>query len=70
MLDELSRYRRVFPLGGAQYGLWTGLAHWLDGQKDQALVTWNEAHTTAHRHSLRQDEAMIAAEMRRRKKQI
>ncbi|MBR1156289.1 AAA family ATPase [Bradyrhizobium sp. JYMT SZCCT0428] len=68
-LDELKRYRRVFPLGGAQYGLWTGVAHWLDGQKSQALVAWNEALAIAQRLSLRQDESMIAAEMRRRQTQ-
>lgn len=68
-LNELRRYRRVFPLGAAQWGLWTGVAHWLDGQKDQALVAWNEALASARRLSLRQVEAMIAAEMRRRKKQ-
>jgi hypothetical protein len=65
-LDELKRYRRVFPLGGAQYGLWTGMAHWLDGQRNQALIAWNEALAIAQRLSLRQDESMIAAEMRRR----
>ena len=69
-LNELRRYRRVFPLGAAQCGLWTGVAHWLDGQKDQALVAWNEALANARRLSLRQDESMIAAEMRRRKKQV
>jgi hypothetical protein len=66
-LGELKRYRRVFPLGGAQYGLWTGMAHWLDGQNSQALAAWNEALAIAQRLSLRQDESMIAAEMRRRK---
>ncbi|MBR0867345.1 hypothetical protein JQ614_37660 [Bradyrhizobium diazoefficiens] len=66
-LGELKRYRRVFPLGGAQYGLWTGVAHWLDGQKSQAIAAWNEALAIAQRLSLRQDESMIAAEMRRRR---
>jgi AAA ATPase-like protein len=65
-LDELKRYRRVFPLGRAQYGLWTGMAHWLNGQKSKALVSWNEALAVAQKLSLRQDESMIAAEMRRR----
>ena len=69
-LNELYRYHRVFPLGAAQYGLWTGVAHWLDGQQDQALVAWNEALANARRFSLRQDESMIAAEMRRRQKQL
>jgi hypothetical protein len=65
-LNELHRYQRVFPLGTAQYGLWTGVAHWLDGQTDQALNVWNEALSSARRLALRQDESMIAAEMRRR----
>jgi class 3 adenylate cyclase len=67
-LNELNRYRRVFPLGNAQYGLWTGVAHWLDGQRDRALLAWNEALANARRFALRQDESMIAAEMRRRTK--
>jgi hypothetical protein len=41
----------------------------LDGRKDQALFAWNEALTDARRLSLRQDESMIAAEMRRRQAQ-
>jgi hypothetical protein len=68
-LHELDRYRRVFPVGAAQYGLWTGVARWLDGQEDQALAAWSEALAIAQRLSLRQDESMIAAEMRRRQTQ-
>ncbi len=68
-LHELNRYRRVFPVGAAQYGLWLGVAHWLDGRKDQALSTWKQALATARQFSLRQDESMIAAEMRRRQDQ-
>lgn len=67
-LTELHRYRRVFRLGDAQYGLWSGLSHWLNGQTDRALLVWNVAITTARELALRQDESMIAAEMRRRKR--
>jgi len=45
------------------------VAHWLDGKKSQALVAWSEALAIAQRLSLRQDESMIAAEMRRRQTQ-
>jgi hypothetical protein len=65
-LYELKRYSRVFPVGGPQYGLWTGVAQWLDGHKALALTTWKNAMATAKRLSLRQDETMIAAELRRR----
>jgi class 3 adenylate cyclase len=65
-LHELNRYRRVFPVGAAQYSLWLGVAHWLDGRDDQALSKWKQALATARQFSLRQDESMIAAEMRRR----
>jgi class 3 adenylate cyclase len=68
-LDELKCYSQVFPLGQAQFRLWKGTAHWLDGQRKQALVAWNEALAIAQRLSLRQDESMIAAEMRRRQVQ-
>jgi hypothetical protein len=68
-LHELKRYRRVFPVGAPQYGLWVGVAHWLDGRKDRAVSTWKQALAAARRLSLRQDEAMIAAEMRRRQDQ-
>jgi len=65
-LSELRRYSRVFPLGLAQCGLWTGLSLWLNGQTDKALAAWTQALAIARRFSLRQDESMIAAEMRRR----
>jgi class 3 adenylate cyclase len=65
-LYELKRYSRVFPVGGPQFGLWTGVAHWLDGRKALALSTWKNAMSMAKRLSLRQDESMIAAELRRR----
>jgi hypothetical protein len=65
-LRQLDRYRRVFPLGAAQHGMWTGVADWLDGRKERALSTWSQALATARRLSLRQDATMIAAEMRRR----
>jgi class 3 adenylate cyclase len=65
-LYELKRYRRVFPVGEAQYGLWNGVSHWLDGRNSLAISTWNSAIESARRLSLRRDEAMIAAEMRRR----
>lgn len=65
-LHELARYCRVFPVGTAQYGLWCGLAHWLDDSKERALSTWKQGLSAAKRLSLRQDEATIAAEIRRR----
>ncbi len=69
-LHELRRYSQVFPVGKPQYGLWTGVAYWLEGQKDQALLTWNRALSVAQQLSLRQDEAMIAAELRRRQDRL
>jgi len=65
-LRELDRYRRVFPLGTAQFGMWSGVAHWLDGRKPEAIAIWERALEIARRCSLRQDETMIIAEMRRR----
>lgn len=70
VLHELSRYCRVFPVGTAQYGLWCGLAHWLDDSKDRALSTWKQGLAAAKRLSLRQDEATIAAEIRRRQDNV
>jgi len=68
-LYELNRFRRAFPLGDTQYGLWLGVAHWLEGRRERAMSTWNQALTTARCRSLRQDEAIIAAEIRRRQDQ-
>jgi hypothetical protein len=65
-LRELKRYSRVFPIGEPQYGLWAGVAHWLDGRKSLAGLTWRKALAAARKLGLRQDETMIAAEMRRR----
>jgi hypothetical protein len=69
-LHELKRYSRVFRVGMPQYGLWAGVVLWLDRKVDQALVTWRRALSDAHRLSLRQDEAMIAAEIRRRQDRL
>jgi class 3 adenylate cyclase len=65
-LKELKRYSRVFPVGLAQRGLWLGVSNWLDGDKDRALSVWKQALSNARRLSLRKDESMIAAEIRRR----
>ena len=65
-LHELRRYSQIFPVGRSQYGLWMGVSQWLGGQREQALHTWNQALSVARQFSLRQDEAMIAAEIRRR----
>ncbi|CAN7757590.1 ATP-binding protein [Mesorhizobium sp. LjNodule214] len=65
-LHELKRYSRMFPVGTPQYGLWVGVAHWLDGRNDRAVSIWRQALTAAQRLSLRRDESMIAAEMRHR----
>jgi class 3 adenylate cyclase len=69
-LHELRRYSQVFPVGRPQYGLWAGVSYWLEGQKDKALLKWNQALSVSHQLSLRQDEAMIAAEIRRRQDRI
>jgi hypothetical protein len=65
-LHELKRFRRVFVVGAAQFGLWSGLSLWLDGRKERALSAWKRALATSQRLSLRQDESMRAAELRRR----
>lgn len=65
-LNELKSYSRMFPIGAAQYGLWAGVAHWLDGRRARAMSRWNEALQISQRLSLRLDESLIAAEIRRR----
>ncbi|RXG84079.1 AAA and adenylate/guanylate cyclase domain-containing protein [Bradyrhizobium zhanjiangense] len=69
-LYDLKRYSLAFPVGRAQYRLWKGVSNWLDGEKDHALTTWNQALLAAEELSLRQDRAMISAEMRRRQDRI
>ena len=69
-LRELKRYSKVFHVGIPQYGLWTGVVLWLEGKCDEALVTWKQALANAQRLSLRQDEAMIAAEIRKRQHRL
>jgi class 3 adenylate cyclase len=64
-LHELQRYSNVFSVGAAQLGLWTGVGHWLDGRRAQAFTVWRQALTTARDLSLRKDESIIAAEIRR-----
>ncbi len=65
-LYELKRYSRVFPVGAAQLKLWMGVGHWLDGRRDSALTDWKQALAAARHFSLRKDELIIAAEIRRR----
>ena len=65
-LHHLKRYSKVFPVGLAQLGLWTGVADWLDDRKDRALSNWKAALIVARKFSLRKDESLIAAEIRRR----
>ncbi|GLS32502.1 Adenylate and Guanylate cyclase catalytic domain-containing protein [Mesorhizobium albiziae] len=69
-LYELKRFCRTFPVGIAQYGLWRGVALWLDGRTKRALKVWKQAFAVASRLSLLQDKAMISAEIRRRRDQI
>lgn len=69
-LHELKRYSQVFPVGKPQYGLWAGVAYWLEGRKDRAFFTWNQALSVARKLSLRHDEAMIAAEIRHRQDRL
>jgi hypothetical protein len=65
VLRHLDKYRRAFPVGRAQYGLWCGVAAALDGRRDSARREWKEALAFAKRFSLRRDESLIAAEIRR-----
>ncbi|HKE96706.1 MAG TPA: hypothetical protein VKB34_20520, partial [Povalibacter sp.] len=65
VLRELNRYRRVFPVGEPQYLFWFGVARWLEGQQDAALTLWKRGLHVARRLSLRRDESMILAELRR-----
>ncbi len=65
-LGELKRYSRVFPVGLAQYGLWSGVASWLNGNRSAAIYSWRRALRTARKFSLGRDESIIAAELRRR----
>jgi class 3 adenylate cyclase len=69
-LGELRRYSRTFPVGRPQYGLWLGVAQWLEGRKERAFRTWNQALSNSQILCLRQDEAMILAEIRRRRDRI
>jgi hypothetical protein len=65
-LRELDNHRRAFPVASARYGLWSGLALWLDGRRNNAIHTWREALRVAQRMGLHQDESLIAAELRHR----
>jgi hypothetical protein len=69
-LRELKRYSKVFQVGLPQYGLWSGVAAWLEDNRSRAFTMWKRALSDAKRLSLRQDEAMIAAEIRRRQDRL
>jgi hypothetical protein len=65
-LREIDRHRRAFPVASARYGLWRGLSLWLNGQHAIAIKTWRGALKIAQHMGLRQDEALLAAELRHR----
>jgi hypothetical protein len=69
-LGELERYSRTFPVGKPQYGLWRGVTQWLEGRKEPAFRTWNQALSNSQTLCLRHDEAMISAEIRRRQDRL
>ena len=69
-LRELKRYARVFPIGVPQLALWSGVSLWLEGKEAAAMSVWKEGMAAAQRLSLRRDEAMIAAELRRRRDRL
>jgi hypothetical protein len=66
MLQHLDRFQKAFPVGESQFGLWTGVAAWQDGHTERAMAIWRRALGIAQRRSLGRDEALIAAEIRRR----
>lgn len=65
-IHELKGYTRVFPIGAPQFSLWSGVSFWLDGKEDRAVSAWKNGIAAALHLSLRRDETLIAAEMRRR----
>ncbi|MGO7956466.1 AAA family ATPase [Rhizobium leguminosarum] len=69
-IRELRRYTRVFPIGAPQLALWYGMSLWLEGREDYATSIWKEGMALAQRLSLRRDEVIIAAELRRRRDRL
>ncbi|MBO9433772.1 AAA family ATPase [Ruegeria sp. R13_0] len=63
---HLSRYCKTFIIGETQLGLWSGLDQWLNGHCDRAMQTWRSALKVAQDRTLRKDESLILAEIRRR----
>ncbi|WP_027997443.1 AAA family ATPase [Sinorhizobium arboris] len=69
-LRELDRYARIFPIGAPQFALWSGVSLWLDGKEARAMSVWKDGMAAAQHLSLRRDEALIAAELRRRRDRL
>ncbi|MHA4735859.1 AAA family ATPase [Ensifer adhaerens] len=69
-LRELKRYARAFPIGVPQLALWSGVSLWLEGKEAGAMSVWKDGMAAAQHLSLRRDEAMIAAELRRRRDRL
>lgn len=65
-MNELRRFSRTFAVGRAQYALWKGVSHWLDGRTQRAFSSWQQAQAIAQRYALHKDAAIVAAEIRRR----
>lgn len=69
-LRELKRYARAFPIGVPQLALWSGVSLWLEGKEAGAMSVWKDGMAAAQQLSLRRDEAMIAAKLRRRRDRL
>jgi class 3 adenylate cyclase/energy-coupling factor transporter ATP-binding protein EcfA2 len=69
-LYELRRFAAVFPIGIPQYCLWAGVAQWLNGRHNKAIRNWTRALKVARQMSLRHDQSLISAEIRRREIRI
>jgi hypothetical protein len=53
-----------------QLALWSGVSLWLEGKEAGAMSVWKDGMAAAQHLSLRRDEAMIAAELRRRRDRL
>lgn len=60
-VQQLGKYRKVFPIGEPRYCLMSGRSLWLDGREGRAAATWRRGLAAARRLGMSGDRERLQA---------
>lgn len=69
-LVHLNAHRRRFPTGEPRYYLWLGLRNHLDGNRERALMLWDNGLAHARRLGMKRDISLLETEIRRHRDEV